>query len=124
MYPDISPDLKIKTTISNPLDPASVYGFTARNTMLGRTAIVLKELAVNDGRVLVPPEPADVLLNEDSELVVLDGDVVLTMEGTDFATEHQLHTVEGGGRTSTMNFVNRDNDKFLSWAESMVEVGN
>jgi hypothetical protein len=124
MYPDISPNLTIKKTISNPLDPAKVIGFTARNTVLGRPAIVVKADAIYDNRVLVPDHAAELLLDEEGELVVLDGEVVLTMSATDFAEEASFHTIKGGGRASTMNSVSRDSDSFLSWDESMVEVGN
>jgi hypothetical protein len=124
MYPEISPDLKIKSTISHPLRPEEVIGFVGRNKMLGRLAIVMKEDAIEGNQVQIPSEATASLLDEDAEMVVLDGDVVLAMEASDFATERQVRDVEGRGRTATINLVNRDSDKFLSWDESMVEVSN
>lgn len=124
MYPEISPDLKVRSTISHPIRAEEVIGFYGRNKMLGRLAVIMKEEAIEGGTVTVPSEATASLLDEDAELVVLDGDVVLAMDASDFATERQVRDVEGRGQTATINIIDRDSDKFLSWDESMVEVGN
>lgn len=124
MYPEISPDLKIRSTISHPIRAEEVIGFFGRNTMLGRLAVIMKEEAIEGKTVTVPSEAAASLLDEDAELVVLDGDVVLAMDASDFAEKREVQDVEGGGKAATISTIDRDSDKFLSWDKSIVEVGN
>jgi hypothetical protein len=123
-YPDISPDLKLKSTVSHPIRSEEVIGFIGRNTMLGREAIVMKEDAVDGNTVTIPLEAGENLVNGNGELAVLYGDKVLTMNGTDFALEHEVNTIEGRGSTSEILSVSEDSENFRSWKRSVVEVEN
>lgn len=123
-YPDILPALKLKSTISHPIHPEKVMGFVGRNTKLGRRAIVMKEDALTDGRVMVPTGASEGLLEGVGELVLLNDTVVKTMDGEDFAAEYHLHSLEGGGQHSTMNCVERESKSFQSWDRSAVEIEN
>lgn len=124
MYPNIAPDLKVRSTISHPIRSEEVIGFHARNTKLGRSAVVMKEDSLEDGTVIVPAEGSATLLNEDAELVVLDGDEVLAMEASDFATQREVRDVEGRGDATTVSIVSRDSEKFHSWDENVVDISN
>jgi hypothetical protein len=124
MYPNTYPRLRLDQTISNPLNPAEVVGFVGRNKMLGQSAIVMKEPAIIGDEITIPTGTADDLLENEAELIVLDGTRVLAMTGSDFAEEQKLHTFEDGEKTETMHTVGRDNNKFRTFPQSQIEVGN
>jgi hypothetical protein len=128
MYPNISPNLNVKQTISNPTNPVEVIGFTARNIKLGQSAIVMKDNALHhrDGELLVavPIEQAESLKEKDSELAVLANEEVLMMTGSDFSTEARLRGFEGGGQAAQMMTVSINNGLFRSFPEDEVPVGN
>jgi hypothetical protein len=128
MYDSISPDLKLKGTISNPLDPAEVLGFEGRDTKLGRPAVVLKGPAIRsyDGGeiVAVPEEYGKKITDSGWSVFLLESDRVQAMMGADFAEEAGIHTFEGRGQTASMYFVLRDDDGWYSWPQSSVSVSN
>jgi len=122
MYPQIEPQLTVSKTISHPIKRDQVYGFEARNTMLGRSAIILKEEAINRAGVHVPSKVRDFIINNDAELVVLDGDEVLTMEASDFEAENELNTLKGSDGTVTMHTVRLSSDSFVYWNRELVKI--
>jgi len=122
MYPHIEPKLTIKKTISHPTQQDKVYGFEARNTMLGRAAVVLKEDAISRAGVHVPGKAHDFILENDGELVVLDGEDVLTMGPSDFAEENKLNTLKRGNGNVTMHTVQPSSGSFKYWDKDIVEI--
>jgi hypothetical protein len=123
MYPNITPELKVKSTISHPLEKEKVIGFNARNAKLGRKAIVIKEDYIKDGKVLVPTSWSTHLINGDGELVVLDGGNVLTMTAKDFQQECSLHSIGEGTLKLTLNYVPVNSPRFRAFDRSDVEIG-
>jgi hypothetical protein len=128
MYPDITPQLRLEETISNPFDPAEILGFIGRNKMLGYSAVIVKDAALteddNGTTVQIPRETADLIVEETADFVILLEDRVLAMTATDFASEHRLPTVHRGGETVKMADVSLSNEKFREFARSEVEVTN
>lgn len=126
MYEEIPPELKIKSTLNHPARPEEVIGFAGRNTKLGREAVIMKSDAIDGNKVVVPTGASQGLINGEGELVVLNGNEVLTMTGADFALEYALYEVQGRvrGESLMMNTVNLNSEKFRSWHQSNVEVGN
>jgi len=128
MYPNVAPKLRLEKTISNPFDPAEILAFTGRNKMLGDSAVIVKDTALaeddNGPTVQLPRPTADLIGEENAELIVLLEDRVLAMTATDFASEHRLPTVHRGGETVEMADVDLNNEMFREFAQSEVEVGN
>ena len=128
MYPDITPQLRLEETISNPFDPVEILGFTGRNKMLGDTAVVVKEASLaeddNGPVVQIPRETADLIGEETAEFIVLLEDTVLAMTATDFVAEHRPLTVHHGGETIEMADVSLSNEMFREFSRSSVEVTN
>jgi len=123
MYPNITPELKVKSTISHPLEKEKVIGFNARNAKLGCKAVVIKEDYIKDGKVLVPTSWSTHLINGDGELVVLDGDDVLTMTAEDFQEECSLHSIGEGTLKLTMNYIPVNSPQFRVFDRSDVDIG-
>lgn len=106
MYEMLHPAFDLKTTISHPLNPEWVIGFEARNTNMGWRTVLMKDEAVDeDGRVMVP-------VPVESELAVIQGDEVHTMDGETFEEEHSMHTFHSGDSKATINYVPIENDQF------------
>lgn len=128
MYPDISPTLKLEETVSNPVDPIETIGFTGRNKMLGRAALVMKDTAITEKDrelvVRIPEGRLDTLTEMEGEVVVLFRDRVLTMEVEDYTTEGHSSMVKGGGRTAEMVELDVTDKKWKQWSKGQVEVGN
>ena len=122
MYANIKPELKVKSTISHPLEKERVIGFNARNAKLGRKAVIIKEETIKDGKVLVPTNWSTDLINGDGELVALDGDRVLAMTGDDFQHVCRLHSIGGGVMKLTMNYVPVDSPPFRVFDRSEVDI--
>jgi len=123
MYPDITPELKVKSTISHPLEKERVIGFNARNSKLGRKAVIIKEEAIKDDKVLVPTNWSTGLINGDGELVALDGGRALAMKGEDFQHVCRLHSIGGGTMKLTLNYVPVDSPPFRVFDRSDVSIG-
>lgn len=119
---NVTPKLKIESTISNPKEPVAVMGFSGRNAKLGRKAIILKETAISQtGKVFVPSEHADDLLEGDADLYVLDGKIIREMDGETFAAQQQVHTPFGEPEI-TFKYVSRNSASFTNWKRDNVEV--
>lgn len=122
MYPKITPELKVKSTISHPLEKERVIGFNARNAKLGRRAVIIKQEAIKDDKVLVPTRWSTDLINGDGELVALHDDTVLAMEGGDFQHVCRLHSIGGGVMKLTMNYVPVNSPPFRVFDRSEVSI--
>jgi len=123
MYANITPELKVKSTISHPLEKEKVIGFNARNRKPGREAVIIKEDAIRDERVLVPTKWSTDLINGDGELIALHGEKVLAMTGEDFQHVCRLHSMGGGVMKLTMNCVPVDSPPFRVFDRSDVSIG-
>lgn len=127
MYANIPPKLKITETISNPTDAAEVFGFRARNMVMGIASIVMKESATDSGfagEVVKVPESAAEEIDDDSELIVLFEDEVLAMEGSDFRDNANSSIFGGKGDSPGIVEVPLDCDAFRSFDREEVEIGN
>jgi hypothetical protein len=124
MYGTITPEYKVKTTISHPLRPEWVIGFEARNTALGWRAILMKDEAVEDGRVIIPAKSTGGLLDGSGELAVLQGEQVYTMKGAEFEDEYSMHTLCRDDDKATVNYVPIESEKFETWDKSHVPIGS
>lgn len=122
MYPEITPELKVKSTISHPLEKEKVIAFSARNSKMGRKAVIIKDDFIKDGKVLVPTNWSTSLINGDGELIALDGDRVLAMNGEDFQHVCRLHSIGGGVMKLTMNYVPVDSPPFRAFDRSEVSI--
>jgi hypothetical protein len=124
MYPKIKPRLKIESTISHPLQPEKVVGFHGRSQMIGEDSIIMKEEAVDGDVVNIPTEPAEELAAGNGVLVVLKDDSVYAIQGSDFAMEHQLTDVNGGGSSAEVYSLSLSMWGFRKWDRSSVEISN
>lgn len=122
MYPDITPELNVKSTISHPLEKERVIGFNSRNVKLGRKAVIIKEESIKEDKVLVPTRWSTDLINGDGELIALDGDRVLAMKGDDFQHVCRLHSIGGGVMKLTMNYVPVNSPPFRVFDRDEVEI--
>jgi hypothetical protein len=124
MYPEIIPDVRIETTISNPYDQAEVVGFVGRNKRLGREAIVMKEACATTEEVQIKMDVAKTLLEGDGELLFLTDDSVYAMDGEDFATQGGIKTIAVGVEGGKVGVVRRESDYFRVFDRDKVGVTN
>jgi hypothetical protein len=128
MYPEISPSLKLRETISHPIRSEEVIGFLGRNTKLGGTAIVMKEAAVSESidgrRVFVPDDSAEKFAKSNSELVVLLENEVFAMMGTDFEEKCLIKKRKYESETIHVPEVSLNSICFRRFSRSEVDVSN
>lgn len=123
MYPNVAPELEVRSTISHESRPEEVVGFFGRNKKLGRSAIILKDSAVEGERIVVPSQASAALIDENAELVVLEENLVKAMNASDFETEREVTTMKGRGKPVRINLVKRTSDNFRIFTDAEVEVG-
>lgn len=124
MYPEIIPEVRIETTISNPYDQAEVVGFRGRNKRLGREVIVMKEDCATIEEIQIKMDAAKMLLEGDGELLFLTEDQVYAMDGEDFATQGGIKTISVGVEGGKVGIIRRDSDYFREFDRDKVEISN
>jgi len=122
MYQNHPPQLELRETMSHPFDPAEVVGFTARNTLFGTDAVVLKAEALPEHEAFAVPSDAEQLIREGYDLVVLRDETVYVLPSGKFEDSTYPHTFEGRGNRETMRVI--DPDDMVVWDCGKVEVSN
>lgn len=121
---DLTPEIEIQSTISNPMSPAEVIGFHGRNKTVGESIVVIKEAFVRDGKVLVPSEDAKDLTRGNSQLAVLEDGTLLLMSGHSFAKQSSWTMREIDDVRHKFNFAHRSNDEFEQYDRKQIEIHN
>jgi hypothetical protein len=124
MYPQVTPLLELRETISSPFDSAKVLGFKGRNKRLGKSVIVMKDIAVGDNVVKIPMEQAGQIENEEAELAVLFGSSVKMMKPEDFGQEYRKVRVVKDSNAQKIAEIPMDSDSFRTFDEDRVDISN
>lgn len=127
----LAPKLTVRKTLSHPADEEEtgrVLGFTARNTLLGHDALVLKaeELpTIRDApavtHYIVPDEQADAAIAEDIHVYILEEHTVRHIDPID-VSKGVAHSGTKYGQSVTGQKVSVE--KMKKWPRSRVEVSN
>lgn len=122
----IIPEYRFDSTINHPTRPEEVIGFRGRNTKLGISAIILKESAIEGETIIVPEKAGQSIIDaeEDTELAVLNEDIVLTMPGRRFEGSHQEVELEGRGEIVQAKSIPLHAKSWIIFDRHSVEVGN
>jgi len=127
----IDPTIRVESTISDPLNPASVIGFHGRDPRIGQNVVMMKESAITDldlintGEVVkIPADATETIANHDAALFVLNGDKVLKMTPVQVADEARLHTFDRGDKTEDMSVVPLSSSSFHRFSRDDVEIKN
>lgn len=134
----IDPTIRVESTISDPLNPASVIGFHGRDPRIGQNVVMMKESAVvkeqseivglDLGRVgpvvKIPADATETIANHDAALFVLKEDTVLKMTPFQVGNEAKLHTFDRGDKTEDMSVVPLSSNNFHRFDRDDVEIKN
>lgn len=127
MYPEVAPTLELRETISHPIRSEEVIGFSGRNKMLGRKAIVLKEAAISNRKkepLLQIPQKHYESLNDGAELILLREMSVLCINGAEAVEETKLTTHQGRGDRVTIPELSVLSDGFKKFSSNGVDISN
>lgn len=127
----IQPTIRVESTISDPLNPASVIGFHGRDPRIGQNVVMMKQSAVEDfspsnvgEAVKLPADATETIANHDAALFVLNDDTVLKMTPAVVAGEAVLEKFEEGNRSEEMSIVSLESDNFHRFDRDEVEIKN
>lgn len=128
MYPQINPEIKIRETISNPLDNAEVIGFRGRNKRMGRPAVVLKDSSLNrvgfTNTLTLPSGTADLIEEDDGEIILLEENRALAIDAETFNLKALSTTAMDGGQAVEVRKLNLTSDALREFPRDAVSVGN
>jgi hypothetical protein len=124
MYPQVTPLLELRKTISWPFDPAMVVGFEGRNKRLGKSTIVMKEIIVDDNTVKIPMDYAEQIESGDAELAVLVGNSVKMLKPEDFEEQYREVRVAENGEEQYIAEVDMDTAPFRTFDKDRVKISN
>ena len=126
MHGTIIPEFTLDSTINHPTRPEEVIGFRGRNTKFGLPAIILKENAIEGEKIIVPEKAGESIIDveENTQLAVLNEDIVLTMPGRRFEQGHEEVELDGRSETVSAKSIPLYAKSWEIFDRHSVEVGN